>query len=521
MDYSALLQPTPMLFLFVLPLLFLFGMLLRGRKKLPYPPGPKGLPIIGNMNMLDQLNHRGFSKLAKQYGGLLHLRLGGLHVVVASTPEMARQVLQAQDINFSNRPLNIAIKYLSYDQADMAFAHYGSFWRQMRKVCVMRLFSRRRAESWASVRDEVDSMIHTLVSQAGEGKSINVGSLFFSLAMNITYRAAFGSDVLEGQEKFVSIMQEFSHLFGVFNLADFIPWLGWADPHGRRIHKTLVKARNSLDVFIDKIIDDHLEKRKSSNRSDDDDVETDMVDDLLAFYTEEEPQKSGESADLQGSITLTRDNIKGIIMDVMFGGTETIASLIEWTVTELLKSPEHMKRVQQELEDVIGLDRIFQESDLENLPYFRATIKETLRLHPPLPVLLHAAAEDAEVGGYTIPKGARVLVNVWQIGRDKDSWEEPETYNPARFMSDDAPNYKGNNFEYLPFSSGRRSCPGMQLGMYALELALGHLLHNFKWELPNGLKPSDIDMSDSSGITTPKAVQLVAVPTIRLTCPIL
>ncbi|KAJ4963431.1 hypothetical protein NE237_023370 [Protea cynaroides] len=514
MDYSALLQPSPMMLLFVLPLLFLMGLFVRSRKKLPYPPGPKGLPIIGNMNMLDQLNHRGLANLSKIYGGIIHLRLGFLHVVAVSTPELARQVLQVQDSNFSNRPINDAIKYLTYDQADMAFAHYGPFWRQMRKICVMRVFSRRRAESWASVREEVDSMIQTVGSMTGE--SINVGKYVFAFSMNITYRAAFGSDVLDGQEKFVSIIQEFSKLFSIFNLGDFLPFLGWLKPKG--LQQRLADARNSLDVFIDKIIDEHLAKRKSGVQSDDAAVDPDMVDGLLDFYSEE-PKKNDES-DLQGSITLTRENIKGIIMDVMFGGTETVASLIEWTMAELLKSPEHLKKVQQELEDVIGLDRKFEETDLDKLPYFRCAIKEALRLHPPLPTLLHAAKEDAEVAGYAIPKGSRVLVNVWQIGRDKDAWDEPDTFNPARFLGEDAPNFKGSNFEFLPFSSGRRSCPGMQLGLYALELAMGHLLHSFKWELPDGMKPSDIDMSDSAGITTPKAVQLVAVPITRLTCPL-
>ncbi|XP_043712007.1 cytochrome P450 84A1-like [Telopea speciosissima] len=516
MDYSALLQPTPILLFFALVLLFPLSLLLvRSRKKLPYPPGPKGLPIIGNMNMMDQLTHRGLAKLSKQYGGLTHLRLGFLHVVTISTPEMARQVLQVQDNIFSNRAINIAIKYLSYDQADMAFAHYGPFWRQMRKLCVMKLFSRRRAESWASVRDEVDSMVLTVASKAGE--PVNVGKLVFSLTMNITYRAAFGSDILEGQEKFVSIMQEFSKLFAAFNLADFIPWLGWVDPQG--LNKRLVKARNSLDVFIDTIIDEHIAKRKNRNQSDDADVDTDMVDDLLAFYNEE-PKKSGESDDLQGSITLTRDNIKAIIMDVMFGGTETVASEIEWAMAELMKSPEDRKRVQQELEDVVGLDRKLQEKDLEKLNFFKCTMKETLRLHPAIPVMIHATAKDAEVSGYFIPKGTHALVNVWQIGRDKNSWDEPEKFNPSRFLRQGAPDFKGNSFEFLPFGSGRRSCPGLQLGLYALELAVANLLHCFKWELPDGMKPSEIDMSDASGFTAPKAVHLVAVPTPRLNVPL-
>ncbi|XP_042507296.1 cytochrome P450 84A1-like [Macadamia integrifolia] len=517
MDFSALLQPTPMLIFFVLPLLFLLGVLVRTRRKLPYPPGPKGLPIIGNMNMMDQLTHRGLAKLAKQYGGLLHLRLGFLHMVVVSTPEMARHVLQLQDNIFSNRPANIAIKYLTYDRADMAFAHYGPFWRQMRKICVMRLFSRKRAESWASVRDEVESMIRTVASKAG--KPINIGKLVFSLTMNITYRAAFGSDLLEGQEKFVSILQEFSKLFGAFNWADFIPMPSMVHPQA--LHQRLVKARKSLDVFIDKIIDEHLAKKKNgATRSDDADIDSDMVDDLLTFYSEE-ARKSGESDDLQASITLTKDNIKAIIMDVMFGGTETVASAIEWALAEMMKRPEELKRVQQELVDVVGLERRLQETDYEKLTYFRCAMKETLRLHPPIPLLLHETAEDAEVAGFAIPKGARVVINAYAIGRDKDSWDEPDTFMPSRFLREGAPDFKGSNFEFVPFGSGRRSCPGMQLGLYALELAVGHLLHCFTWELPDGMKPSELDMNDVYGLTAPRAVQLVAVPTPRLSLPLL
>ena len=260
--------------------------------------------------MMDQLTHRGLANLAKQYGGVLHLRMGFLHMVAISNPEAARQVLQVQDNIFSNRPATIAISYLTYDRADMAFAHYGPFWRQMRKLCVMKLFSRRRAESWQSVRDEVDTVVRAVA--ASLGKPVNIGELVFNLTKNIIYRAAFGSSSQEGQDEFITILQEFSKLFGAFNIADFVPYLGWIDPQG--INARLVKARGALDSFIDRIIDEHVEKNTNKGSGDDGGVEEgDMVDELLAFYSHE-AKLNNESDDLQNSIRLTKDNIKALIM---------------------------------------------------------------------------------------------------------------------------------------------------------------------------------------------------------------
>ncbi|KAJ6907142.1 cytochrome P450 84A1-like [Populus alba x Populus x berolinensis] len=507
------LQASPMsLFLIVISSLFFFGLLSRLRRRLPYPPGPKGLPLVGSMHMMDQITHRGLAKLAKQYGGLFHMRMGYLHMVTVSSPEIARQVLQVQDNIFSNRPANIAISYLTYDRADMAFAHYGPFWRQMRKLCVMKLFSRKRAESWESVRDEVDSMLKTV--EANIGKPVNLGELIFTLTMNITYRAAFGAKN-EGQDEFIKILQEFSKLFGAFNMSDFIPWLGWIDPQG--LSARLVKARKALDRFIDSIIDDHIQKRKQNNFSED--AETDMVDDMLAFYGEE-ARKVDESDDLQKAISLTKDNIKAIIMDVMFGGTETVASAIEWVMAELMKSPEDQKRVQQELAEVVGLERRVEESDIDKLTFLKCALKETLRMHPPIPLLLHETSEDAEVAGYFIPKQTRVMINAYAIGRDKNSWEDPDAFKPSRFLKPGVPDFKGNHFEFIPFGSGRRSCPGMQLGLYTLDLAVAHLLHCFTWELPDGMKPSELDMTDMFGLTAPRATRLVAVPSKRVLCPL-
>lgn len=205
----------------------------------------------------------------------------------------------------------------------------------------------------------------------------------------------------------------------------------------------------------------------------------------------------------------------------MFGGTETVASAIEWAMAELMNNPDELKKVQQELTDVVGLNRRVDESDLEKLDYFKCCIKETLRLHPPIPVLLHETVADSVVDGYFIPARSHAMINAYAINRDKNAWEDPDSFKPERFLKKEAADFKGSHFEFIPFGSGRRSCPGMQLGLYGMELAVAHLLHCFRWELPDEMKASDLDMTDSFGLTAPKAVQLVAIPYYRLHSPLL
>ncbi|XP_039141457.1 cytochrome P450 84A1-like [Dioscorea cayenensis subsp. rotundata] len=503
------------LLIFILLLLPLLLYIIKTRfQTLPLPPGPKGYPIIGNILMNNHLTHRGLMQLSLNYGGLLHLRLGFLHTIAISTPQMAQQVLQHQDLLFSNRPATLAIKYLTYNRADMAFAHYGPFWRQMRKLCVVNLFSRHRAESWSSVREEIDKTIQTIFVSFSHHRCVNHGETVFNLTKNITFRAAFGSQSHEEQDKFIEILQEFSKLFGAFNVGDFIPWLGWLDLQG--LNKRLVRARVSLDKFIDRIIDEHMKKPKAIDA-----VDADMVDVMLAFLDDDESKLMKDDDELKASLKLTRDNIKAIIMDVMFGGTETVASAIEWAMAELLHSPGEMAIVQAELASVVGLHRQVLDSDLDHLRHLKRAIKETLRLHPPIPLLLHETSQPTQLSGFFIPSKSRVMINAFAIGRDPSSWKDPNSFRPSRFApGGDAEgiDFKGNFFELIPFGSGRRSCPGMQLGLYGLELAVAQLLHCFTWELPDGMRPEELDMEDVFGLTAPKAVRLCAVPTYRLTC---
>ncbi|KAJ3706601.1 hypothetical protein LUZ61_010306 [Rhynchospora tenuis] len=502
--------------LFIIPCLFLSILPLKWWRKLPPPPGPPGLPIIGNMFMMDQLTHRGLDRLSKIYGGIFQLRLGCLKAVIISTPEMAQQVLQVHDRIFSNRPATVTITYLTYNHADVVFANYGPFWRQIRKLFVLKLLSRRCIESWASVRDNIESTVKMVTVHTGS--SINIHELANTLSKVLLFRAAFGAQInIEDRDEFTSIVEEFARLFSEFHIGDFIPWLKWMDLRG--INKRLKRARLALDHFIDPIIDEHLKNPKEVDAPN-----ADMIDGMLAFLRESDGGNgAGGTGDLQGFAGLTRNNIKAIIMDVMIGGTGTIASVIEWSMAELLKNPEEMKLVQQELAEVIGLDRTVKESDLDNLHYLKCVLKETLRLHPPLPLLLHETAENCEVVGYFIPKQTHVMINVWSIGRDESAWTDPNLFKPGRFAPDgDSANidFKGNFFEFLPFASGRRSCPAVNLSTYTMELALANLLHTFDWTLPDGMKSGELDMGDMFALTALKAVHLVAVPSVRLNCPV-
>lgn len=307
---GVVLNSTLMVLLAPTLVVLILGIISRLRRK-PYPPGPRGLPIIGNLMMADQLNHRGLAKLAQSYGGLFHLKMGFVHMMVVSSPEVARQVLQVQDNIFSNRPETIAINYLTYGGADFVFAHCGPFWRMMRKLSVMRLFSRKRTETWQSVRDEVDHIVKVLSGRVGS--PVNIVEHVFNLTKNVIYRAALGTKMSDGQDKFLAVLQELSQLFGALNIADYIPLLKWADPNG--LSDRLVKARSTLGGFIDPIIDDHLKKKKAvnghvkqENKVEDD---FDIVDELLNFYTEDD--KVHQQQDSQ-DIKLTRNNIKAIIM---------------------------------------------------------------------------------------------------------------------------------------------------------------------------------------------------------------
>ena len=190
---------------------------------------------------------------------------------------------------------------------------------------------------------------------------------------------------------------------------------------------------------------------------------------------------------------------------------------IEWAMSELLRNPDALAKATEELDRVIGRERLVTEGDIPNLPYTEAIVKETMRLHPVTPLLApRMSREDASLGSYDIPTGTFVFVNVWAIGRDPAVWgDDADEFRPERFVGSSV-DVKGQDFELLPFGSGRRMCPGIGIGLKMVQVVLANLVHGFAWRLPDGMAKEELSMEETFGLTMPRMVPLQAIPEPRL-----
>ncbi|XP_028753205.1 flavonoid 3'-monooxygenase-like [Neltuma alba] len=494
-----------------LALLLLFGRHLR-RRKFNLPPGPTPWPIIGNLNLIGPLPHRSIHALSQKYGPIMHLWFGSKLVVVGSSVELAREFLKTHDAALAGRPQFAAGKYTTYNYSDITWSQYGPYWRQARKICLTELFSAKRLESYEYIRrEELKDFLKELYDSAN--KAIVLKDHLSTLSLNVISRMVLGKKYLTEKksqtavvsaEEFKKMLDELFLLNGVLNIGDFIPWINFLDLQG--YIKRMKAVSKKFDRFMEHVLDEHNERRRGNP-----DYEAkDMVDVLLQLA--EDPTLD---------VKFERHGIKAFTQDLIAGGTESSAVTVEWAMSELLRKPEIFTKATEELDRVIGRERWVEEKDIPNLPYINAIAKETMRLHPVAPMLApRRAREDVKVsvsaGGYNIPKGTQVLVNIWTIGRDPAIWKIPNDFEPERFLSGKNIDVKGHDYELLPFGAGRRMCPGYPLGLKVIQTSLANLLHGFHWRLKDGMKKEDLSMEEIFGLSTPKKLPLEAVVHPRL-----
>ncbi|KDP39287.1 hypothetical protein JCGZ_01044 [Jatropha curcas] len=465
------------------------------------PPGPWKLPVIGSMHHLSGslLPHVRLRNLANEYGPLMHLKLGEVTNIVVSSPETAKAIMKTHDHIFAQRPFLLAANIMAYNSTDLAFAPYGDYWRQMRKICTQEILSAKRVLSFGLIREEeVSKFIRDLSSRAGS--TVNFSRMFNSVTYNIIQRVAIGK-LWKGEEIVIPAFKKLIEAAGGFSLSDLYPSI-------KLLHKIsttkfkLLRAHKETDKLFQNIIDEHRARKASRAKSGAKNEEEDIIDVLLQAQSEEELE-----------YPITDDNIKAVIMDVLSGGTDTSATTVVWAMSELLKNPDVMKRVQTEVRQVFSKKGYVDEESIGELHYLKAVVKETMRLHPTGAVLTRECREDCVINGYDIPYKSRIIINAWALGRDPDYWPEAERFNPDRFLNSSI-DYKGKHFEFLPFGAGRRICPGILFGISNVQFPLARLLYHFDWKLPNGMRPEDLDMNEKYGIAVRRAndLQLIPIP---------
>ncbi|KAE8698059.1 CYP736A12 protein [Hibiscus syriacus] len=477
---------------------FFFQAKIRSKNK-RLPPGPRGLPILGSLLMMGTKPYQTLQRLALRYGPIMHLRLGLMPVIVVSSPETAELFLKTHDAVFASRPPLEASKYISYNQQNLILAPYGSYWRNIRKMCTLELLSNQKISSFRSMRkQEADLLVHRIREAAAAGVAVDLTSEVNTFSADVSCRMVIGKKFNRdgfSERGFEATVRETMQMASAFNLADYIPQIRGLDLQGKT--KRMKAISKDFDHFIEKVLEEHVQSK-------DEDRTKDFIDVMLGFMGSEETEYRVE-----------RDTIKAIILDMFVASMDTSAATMDWTMTELIRHPHVTKKLQRELEDVVGTNREVEESDLEKLEYLYMVIKESLRLHPVAPLMVHAAREDFTVNGFHIPKDARIFINAWAISRDQRLWTDADKFRPERFVGSNI-DVRGQNFELIPFGSGRRICPGMQLGLTIVRLVVAQLVHCFDWKLPNNMQPTELDMTEEFGIICPRADHLLAIPEWRL-----
>ncbi|CAN1186068.1 Flavonoid 3'-monooxygenase CYP75B137 [Linum perenne] len=466
------------------------------------PPGPRGLPILGYLPFLTPNLHHLFMQLSLHYGPIFKLSIGRKICVVVSSPTLAKQILRDHDVTFANRNPSVAATAFSYGGRDIAFSPYGPEWRVLRKVFVRNMQSRKVLEaSYPMRRDEVRKTVRELCAAAvacGGGGGIDVGEVAFGTVIGMITKMFWGGtldgdDVAVVGREFRSAAAKLVEVLGRPNVSDFFPVLARFDLQG--IEREMKRVSGGMDKIFDFVIERKKKKTRGDNK----------WDDFMHFLLDFRDDDTG--------ISISTQQIKAMLMDIVVGGTDTTSTTIEWAMSELTLHPQSMQKAQLELAQVIKPNNLVEESDIPNLPFLHAIIKETLRLHPVAPLLLpRSPTESCHVGGYTIPQGAKVFLNVWAIHRNPEYWNNPTSFNPDRFLEEDL-DYLGNNFHYLPFGSGRRICAGLPLGEKMVMYVLATFLHMFDWEVPEGVVA---DSKEKFGVVLEKATPLVLVPSPRL-----
>ncbi|XP_051139733.1 probable (S)-N-methylcoclaurine 3'-hydroxylase isozyme 2 [Andrographis paniculata] len=488
---------------FILAFIFLLLLIkhyFQARQRLP--PGPNQFWALAYIPQLIYNPHIALQALSKIYGPVISLQLGRQLLVVASSPETAKAFCRTHDRAFSGRHLPAAYRNLpgSLDSS-ILLSDCGPAWKLLRSLAQSALFSPRAMEAGAVVRRErVRDLVENLKSR--EGAAVNLEDMMFATLANIISSGLVSADLFDlrrqadsDYEKVMALVHELIEKMITFGFVDYFPALKWIDFWSKsRAEELYTEIKDIWGAII-------AERRSGSRRSGGGDSGGDFLDIVFS------------------DTAFSDDQIANSLVEMLIAATDSTTTTTVWLMVELIRNPDKLTRVRAELAVAADGDGGLSESGVSACSYFQACIKETLRLHVPAPLLVpHRALESRELEGYVIPKDSMVVVNSWAIARDPDIWEDATSFRPERFLGSGfgvGVGYRGTHWEYMPFGSGLRMCPGMSVAVKNVEMVVGSLLHHFEWGMPGGSDPAGMDIREKYYTTLKKETPLLLVPTLR------
>ncbi|XP_061350516.1 isoleucine N-monooxygenase 2-like [Gastrolobium bilobum] len=470
------------------------------------PPGPTPWPIVGNLPemLANKPTFRWIQKLMNDLDTeIACIRLGNVHVIPVTSPEIAREFLIKHDAVFASRPLNWSSEHVSSGYLTTALVPFGEQWKKMKKVLRNDLLSPLRHQWLHDKRmEEADNLVRYIYNQCKNGGLVNVRVAAQSYSGNVIRRLVFNKRYFgKGKEDGGPGFEEMEHVQALFivlkyifafSVSDYLPCLRGLDLDGHE--KIMKNAVMILKKYHDSIIEERIQQWKKGEKKDEDD----LLDVLISLK------------DADNNALLTEEEIKSQIMEMMIATVDNPSNAVEWGLAEMINQPELLQKATEELDNVVGKGRLVQESDIPKLNYVKACAKEAFRIHPILDFNVpHVSMGDIVVANYFIPKGSHVLLRRQGLGQNPRIWKEPLKFKPERHLKSDGSNLvlTDPRLEMLSFSAGRRSCPGFVLGTAMTVMLFARLLHCFTWNVsPN---KSSIDLSESEE-DTKKAKPLVA-----------
>ncbi|GJN24186.1 hypothetical protein PR202_gb11914 [Eleusine coracana subsp. coracana] len=463
------------------------------------PPGPRGLPVIGNMHQM-LANKPVFQwlhgLLAESGGDMVCVRLGPVHVFAVSCPEAAREVLRKNDAVFADRPTTFAAESFSVGYRSVSISPFGDQWKKMRRVLANDLLCPATERRFRATReDEADHLLHYVHAlSSAAGGVVDVRHVARHFCGNVIRRLTLGrrhfffGDSKAGsnggpgpdEEEHVDALFATLNYLDAFCVSDYFPALVGLDLDGHeRIVRGVMRTLNRLhDPIVVERVEEWRLLRKAGERRD----AADFLDVLVSLD------------DPTGQPLLSVEEIKAQTIDIMIATVDNPSNAAEWALAEMMNRPDVMRKAMAELDAVVGRDRPVRESDLGELRYIRACIREAFRLHPYHPFNPpRVAMADTTIAGYAVPKGSQVILSRVGLGRNPKVWEDPLEFRPERHLLDrvGTVSLAEPELRFISFSTGRRGCPGLSLGTLITVMLLARLLQGFEWS-----KPAGVDMVD-------------------------